>query len=89
MNYKIGDIVRRKDDVSNPKYRKMYTFLSIVEDNDLQIVRLMKNMTGDKVRISSFTHKPIKIKTNDDSNYNIETFLYDVDLFEKVENLNE
>lgn len=85
MNYKIGDKVYRKKDKINTQYCKKYIFLGITEDQDLRTVRIIYETVGDKVEIGVFRDEPMKVKTTDDSNFYIETFLYNVDLFEKEE----
>ncbi len=89
MNYKIGDIVYRKDENSKPPYSRKYIFLGTTLDKDLRTVRIIKETVGDRVEIGMFISKPVNVKTSDDSNYYTDVFLYDVELFEKVENLNE
>ena len=85
MDYKIGDIVIRKDDEKKP-YMEKYIFLGVTENETVKPVTITKSVMSEDIQIGMFLHKPIEIiYKSDGDNYVVELLFYNVELFEKGE----
>lgn len=85
MNYKIGDIVIRKDE-EKKIYAEKFIFLGTTENNTAKPVIVTKQVMGGKVEIGMFIRKPIEVSYNGDhDSYDVDVIFYSTDLFEKDE----
>ncbi len=87
-NYKIGDIVIRKDitDKTKRQYAEKYIFLGTSDSSTAKPVIVTKQVMGGKVEIGIFIRKPVEIVySSDDENYVVELLFYSTELFEKDE----
>lgn len=83
VNYKIGDIVIRKDD-EKKVYAEKFIFLGTTENNTAKPIIITKQVMGGKVEIGIFIYKPVEISYNNDhDNYVVEVLFYNTELFEK------
>lgn len=85
MNYKIGDVVIRKDE-ERKVYAEKFIFIGTTENNTAKPIIITKQVMGGKVEIGMFIHKPVEVSYNDDhDNYVIDVLFYSTELFEKDE----
>lgn len=85
MNYKIGDIVIRKD-YEKKAYAEKFIFLGTTENNTAKPIIITKQVMGGKVEIGIFICKPVEVSYNNDhDNYVVEVLFYNTELFEKDE----
>ncbi len=88
VNYKIGDIVIRKDIADKTKriYAEEYIFLGTSEYDTAKPIAITKQVMGGKVEIGMFIRKPVEIVYNGDNDkYVVELQFYSTELFEKDE----
>jgi len=85
INYKIGDIVIRKDEKSKI-YAEKYIFIGIAENNIAKPVMVTNQIMGRKIEIGMFIRKPVEILYNmDHDDYNVDVLFYSTELFVKDE----
>ena len=85
MNYKIGDIVIRKD-AEKKSYADKCIFLGTSDNNTVKPITVTKSVMGGDVEIGMFVRKPVEIMYHSDNdNYVVELLFYNVELFEKNE----
>ena len=85
VNYKIGDIVIRKDE-KKKIYAKKFIFLGTTENNTAKPVSVTMQVMGEKVEIGMFIHKPVEVSYNRDrDSYDVDVLFYSTELFEKDE----
>ena len=85
MNYKIGDLVLRKN-TEKKQYAEKYIFLGTSDSDTVKPITVTKSVMGGDVEIGMFVRKPVEIMYHSDNdNYVVELLFYNIELFEKDE----